>query len=68
MPISVVVIVVAAAAIPAMTASTKPAIPDRRAVEAALGRVAGRVVAQRDWHDERPTTKIPTDAVGAGSR
>ncbi len=65
-PISVVVIVVAAAAIPAMTASTKPAIPDRRAVEAALGRVAGRVVAQRDWHDERPTTKIPTDAVGAG--
>ncbi len=42
--------------------------PDRRAVEAALGRVAGRVVAQRDWHDDRPTTKIPTDAVGGGPR
>ncbi|MGZ4562365.1 MAG: MFS transporter, partial [Mycobacterium sp.] len=39
--------------------------PDGRAVEAALGRVAGRVVAQRDWHDEHPTTKIPTAAVGA---
>ncbi|WP_085257376.1 MDR family MFS transporter [Mycobacterium saskatchewanense] len=37
--------------------------PDSRAVQAALGRVAGRVLAQREWHDEPPTTKIP---VGAG--
>ncbi len=42
--------------------------PDRRAVEAALGRVAGRIVAQRDWHDDQPTTKIRTDAVGAVPR
>jgi EmrB/QacA subfamily drug resistance transporter len=41
--------------------------PDRRAVEAALGRVAGRVLAQREWHDDRPTTKIPA-AAGAASR
>lgn len=33
--------------------------PDRGVVEAALNRVAGRVLAQRDWSDERPTTKIP---------
>lgn len=33
--------------------------PDRRVVEAALNRVAGRVLAQRDWSDDRPTTKIP---------
>ncbi|MGD1239430.1 MDR family MFS transporter [Mycobacterium seoulense] len=33
--------------------------PDRRVVEAALNRVAGRVLAQRDWNDDRPTTKIP---------
>ncbi|MGD1209121.1 MDR family MFS transporter [Mycobacterium seoulense] len=33
--------------------------PDRRVVEAALNRVAGRVLAQRDWTDDRPTTKIP---------
>ncbi|OBH35766.1 MFS transporter [Mycobacterium sp. E342] len=33
--------------------------PDRRAVEAALNRVAGRVLAQQDWSDDRPTTKIP---------
>jgi EmrB/QacA subfamily drug resistance transporter len=32
--------------------------PDRRVVEAALNRVAGRVLAQRDWNDDRPTTKI----------
>ncbi|WP_055405245.1 MULTISPECIES: MDR family MFS transporter [unclassified Mycobacterium] len=32
--------------------------PDRRVVEAALNRVAGRVLAQRDWSDDRPTTKI----------
>ncbi|CQD16299.1 drug transporter [Mycobacterium europaeum] len=36
--------------------------PDRRAVEAALNRVAGRVLAQRDWNDDRPTTKIPVPA------
>ncbi|OBH52199.1 MFS transporter [Mycobacterium mantenii] len=34
--------------------------PDRRAVEAALDRVAYRVLAQRDWHDEQPTMAIPT--------
>lgn len=33
--------------------------PDRRVVETALNRVAGRVLAQRDWNDDRPTTKIP---------
>ncbi|MFZ1179099.1 MAG: hypothetical protein WAO15_23165, partial [Mycobacterium sp.] len=32
--------------------------PDRRAVEAALERVADRVLAQRDWHDDQPTTAI----------
>ena len=42
--------------------------PDRRSVETALNRVAGRVVAQRDWNDEHPTTKILTTAAGAGSR
>ncbi|WP_156690532.1 MDR family MFS transporter [Mycobacterium sp. Marseille-P9652] len=36
--------------------------PDRRAVQAALERVAGRVLAQRDWHDDQPTTKIPVAA------
>lgn len=36
--------------------------PDRRAVEAALERVAHRVLAQRDWHDERPTVAIPSAA------
>jgi hypothetical protein len=29
--------------------------PDRDAIEAALGRIAHRVLAQRDWHDEQPT-------------
>lgn len=29
--------------------------PDRRAVEEALGRVAYRVISQRDWHDDAPT-------------
>lgn len=33
--------------------------PDRRVVEAALNRVAGRVLAQQDWSDDRPTMKIP---------
>lgn len=32
--------------------------PDRRAVQAALERVAHRVLAQRDWHEETPTTAI----------
>ncbi|WP_297793300.1 MDR family MFS transporter [Mycobacterium sp.] len=32
--------------------------PDRRAVQAALERVAHRVLAQRNWHDETPTTAI----------
>lgn len=32
--------------------------PDRRQVQAALGRVAHRVLAQRDWHDETPTVAI----------
>jgi hypothetical protein len=36
--------------------------PDRRAVEAALDRVAGRVLAQRDWSDEQPTMAIPSAA------
>ncbi|HEX5254646.1 MAG TPA: MDR family MFS transporter [Mycobacterium sp.] len=36
--------------------------PDRRAVEAALDRVAYRVLAQRDWHDEQPTIAIPSAA------
>ncbi|OBJ00678.1 MDR family MFS transporter [Mycobacterium sp. 1465703.0] len=36
--------------------------PDRRAVEAALERVAHRVLAQRDWHDEQPTVAIPSAA------
>ncbi|WP_406815565.1 DHA2 family efflux MFS transporter permease subunit [Mycobacterium sp. M23085] len=34
--------------------------PDRRAVEAALDRVAHRVLAQRDWHEEQPTVAIPS--------
>lgn len=36
--------------------------PDRRQVEAALDRVAGRLVAQRDWHEDQPTTTIRTPA------
>ena len=36
--------------------------PDRRAVEAALERVAHRVLAQRDWPDEQPTTAIKSAA------
>jgi hypothetical protein len=36
--------------------------PDRRAVEAALDRVAHRVLAQRDWHDDQPTVAIPSAA------
>jgi hypothetical protein len=37
--------------------------PDRRAIEAALERIAHRVLAQRDWHDEPPT-----QALTAGNR
>jgi EmrB/QacA subfamily drug resistance transporter len=37
--------------------------PDRRQVEATLERIAHRVLAQRDWHDDRPTMAIP-QAVG----
>jgi hypothetical protein len=32
--------------------------PDRREVEAALERVVHRVLAQRDWHDDRATTML----------
>jgi len=40
--------------------------PDRRQVEAALERIAHRVLAQRDWHDEPPTMTIPQVGAGAG--
>jgi hypothetical protein len=30
--------------------------PDRQAVEAALEHIAHRVLAQRDWHDDTPST------------
>ncbi|OMC49156.1 MDR family MFS transporter [Mycobacterium sp. IS-1264] len=33
--------------------------PDRRQVEAAMERIAHRVLAQREWHDEQPTIAIP---------
>lgn len=39
--------------------------PDRGEVQAALERVAHRVLAQRDWHDEAPTAAI---ASGVPSR
>jgi len=32
--------------------------PDRRDVEAALERIAHRVLAQRDWHDDAPTQAL----------
>jgi EmrB/QacA subfamily drug resistance transporter len=38
--------------------------PDRRAVEVALEHVAHRVLAQRDWDDDRPTTAIPAGLSG----
>jgi EmrB/QacA subfamily drug resistance transporter len=41
--------------------------PDRRVVEAALERVAYRVLVQRDWGDDAPTTAIPKAAVTAGA-
>jgi hypothetical protein len=37
--------------------------PDRRDIEAALERIAHRVLAQRDWHDEPQT-----QALTAGTR
>jgi hypothetical protein len=40
--------------------------PDRRQVEAALERIAHRVLTQRDWHDEPPTTAIAQ--AGASAR
>ncbi|ORV85610.1 MFS transporter [Mycobacterium interjectum] len=40
--------------------------PDLRQVQAALERVAGRVLAQRDWHEEHPTMAINTVGSGAG--
>jgi hypothetical protein len=40
--------------------------PDRRQVQAALERVAHRVLAQRDWHDEHPTVAIKALRPGAG--
>ena len=36
--------------------------PDRREVEAALQSIAHRVLAQRDWNEERPITAIPQTA------
>jgi hypothetical protein len=30
--------------------------PDRRDIEAGLERIAHRVLAQRDWHDDPPTS------------
>lgn len=41
--------------------------PDRRQVQDALERVADRVLAQRDWHDDQPTMAIP-QAAGAPRR
>jgi EmrB/QacA subfamily drug resistance transporter len=38
--------------------------PDRRAVEVALEHVAHRVLAQRDWGDDPPTTAIPAALSG----
>jgi hypothetical protein len=35
-------------------------------VEAALERIAHRVLTQRDWHDEAPTAAIPQ--AGASAR
>ena len=41
--------------------------PDRRQVQAALERVAHRVLAQRDWHDEHPTAAIKSAAPQSGA-
>ncbi|OBK50143.1 MDR family MFS transporter [Mycobacterium sp. 1081908.1] len=40
--------------------------PDRRQVQAALERVAHRVLAQRDWQDEQPTAAIKALDPAAG--
>jgi EmrB/QacA subfamily drug resistance transporter len=40
--------------------------PDHREVEAALERIVHRVLAQRDWHEEPPTTAIPRARPRAG--
>ncbi|OBA73479.1 MFS transporter [Mycobacterium sp. 1554424.7] len=40
--------------------------PDRRQVQAALERVAHRVLAQRDWDSEHPTVAIKAMGTGAG--
>jgi EmrB/QacA subfamily drug resistance transporter len=40
--------------------------PDRRQVQAALERVAHRVLAQRDWDSEAPTVAITALGEGAG--
>lgn len=39
--------------------------PDRRQVEAALEKVAYRVLAQRDWGDDAPTMAISKAGIGA---
>jgi len=41
--------------------------PDRREVEAALERIAHRVLAQRDWHDEPPTAVLPQAGAVTGT-
>ena len=39
--------------------------PDRRAVETALEHIAHRVLTQRDWHDDTPSTvALPAGAGG----
>jgi hypothetical protein len=40
--------------------------PDRRQVQAALERVAHRVLAQRDWHEDHPTVAIKTEGPRPG--
>jgi hypothetical protein len=40
--------------------------PDRRQVQAALERVAHRLLAQRDWNDEQPTVAIRRLEPGLG--
>jgi len=39
--------------------------PDRGQVEAALQRIAHRVLAQRDWHDDAPAVVAPAAISGA---
>jgi hypothetical protein len=40
--------------------------PDRREVEIALEHIAHRVLAQRDWHDDTPTTVHLPAGIGGG--